>query len=52
MRLFLGNVYALLALKILFAITLATRDVEAKAGSGPFSVKAEAGKFHRFRFHI
>ena len=33
------------------------RDVETKAGSGnggsdPFSVKAEARKFHRFRFHI
>ena len=34
-----------------------TRDVEAEAGngsggSGPFSVEAEARKFHRFHFHI
>ena len=30
------------------------RDVEAeaKAGSGPFSLEAEARKIHRFRFHI
>ena len=30
------------------------RDVEAEAGSGPFSVEAdaEAQKFYRFRFHI
>ena len=27
-------------------------EAEAEAGSGPFSVKAEAPKFHRFRFHI
>jgi len=27
-------------------------DVEAEAGSGPFSVEAEARKFYRFRFHI
>jgi len=26
------------------------RDVQAEAGSGPFS--AEARKFYRFRFHI
>ena len=29
-----------------------TRDVEAEAGSGPFSVEAEARKIHLFRFHI
>ena len=35
------------------------RDVEAEAeagsgsgGSGPFSMEAEARKFHHFRFHI
>jgi len=28
------------------------RDVEAEAGSGPFSVEAEARKFYSFRFHI
>ena len=28
---------------------LLTRDVEAEAGIGPFSVEAEARKFHRFR---
>ena len=27
-------------------------DVEAEAGSGPFSVEVEARKTHRFRFHI
>jgi len=26
--------------------------VEAEAGSGPFSVEAEARKFYRFRFHV
>jgi len=38
---------------------MVTRGVEAEAqagsgrgGSGPFSVKAEARKFYRFRFHI
>ena len=25
--------------------------MEAEAGSGPFSVKVEARKFYRFRFH-
>ena len=29
-----------------------SRDEEAEAGSGPFSVEAEARKFYRFRFHI
>jgi len=28
------------------------RDVEAEAGSGPFSVEAEARKSYRSRFHI
>ena len=28
---------------------LCARDVEAEVGSGPFSVEAEAQKFHRFR---
>ena len=32
--------------------SLLTRDVEAEAGSGPFSVEAEARKIYRFRFHI
>ena len=27
-------------------------EAEAEAGSGPFSVKAEERKIHRFRFHI
>ena len=31
---------------------LSTRDGEAEAGSGPFSVEAEARKSYRFRFHI
>ena len=26
--------------------------MEAEAGSGPFSVEAEARKLHHFRFHI
>ena len=29
-----------------------SRDVEAEAGNGPFSVEGEARKFYRFRFHI
>ena len=37
-------------------VAAVARDVEAEAeaasGSGPFSVEAEARKFHRFRFHI
>ena len=31
---------------------LGFKDVEAEAGSGPFSVEAKARKIHRFRFHI
>ena len=27
-------------------------EAEAGSGSGTFSVEAEAGKIHRFRFHI
>ena len=27
-------------------------EAEAEAGSGTFSVEAEARKIHRFRFHI
>ena len=32
--------------------TIVIRDVEAEAGSGPFSVEAEARKIHCFCFHI
>jgi len=35
-----------------FTGDLSTRDVEAEAGSGPFSVEAEARKFYCLCFHI